>query len=147
MTSMQLQAHALLAGVFACFIASPAAQPFAPRLYEVTTETGLPHLEENLRYATTRSKLCLGRGQLATAFPILQHEALKGCRLDHERSDGASVNLLLSCEGGSQTIGVAQWHLDELGIHGTLDVKLGGKNMTFYQRINGRSVGDCVPGD
>ena len=147
MTSMQLRAYALLANVFALFIASAAAQPFAPRLNEVVTETGLPHLEENLRYATTQSKSSLGRAQLATAFPILQHEALKGCKLHHERSDGASVNLLLSCAGGSQTTGAAEWHFDELGIHGTLDVKLGGKNMTFYQRISGRPIGDCVPGD
>jgi hypothetical protein len=142
-----LRAQALLASVLASLIGSVSAQPFAPRLYEVATETGLPHLEENLRYATTRSKLCLGRPQLATAFPILQHEALKGCALDHERSNGASLSLTLSCEGGSQTTGVAEWHVDELGIHGTLDVKLGGKNMTFYQRISGRPVGNCVPGD
>ncbi|HUL65115.1 MAG TPA: DUF3617 family protein [Burkholderiaceae bacterium] len=147
MASMRLQAHALLASVLTSVIASAAAQPFAPRLYAVATETGLPHLEENLRYATTRSRLCLGRPQLATAFPILQHEALKGCTLDHERSSGASLSLHLTCEGGSQTTGAAEWHVDELGIHGTLDVKLGGKNMTFYQRINGRPVGDCAPGD
>lgn len=145
--AMQLRVRALLAGVLTSFVASASAQPFAPRLYEIATETGLPHLEENLRYATTRSKLCLGRPQLATAFPIMQHEALKGCTLDHERSTGASLTLLLSCEGGSQTTGVAEWHVDQLGIHGTLDVKLGGKNMTFYQRINGRPVGDCAPGD
>ena len=36
-------------------ISSAAAQPYPPRLYETTIETGLPHLEENLRYATTRS--------------------------------------------------------------------------------------------
>jgi hypothetical protein len=144
---MQPRVRASLASVLTCLVASASAQSFAPRLYEVATETGLPHLEENLRYATTRARLCLGRPQLATAFPILQHEALKGCTLDHERVSGASVSLLLSCEGGSQTTGVAEWHVDELGIHGTLDVKLGGKNMTFYQRINGRPIGDCVPSD
>lgn len=110
-----------------CCAPVASAQPFAPRLYEVATETGLAHLEENLRYATTHSKLCIGRAQLATAFPILQHEALKGCKLDHERSAGSSVQLLLSCELGSTT-GAAEWHVDELGIRGTLDVKLGGKN-------------------
>ena len=32
-------------------------------------------------------------------------------------------------------------------IRGTLDVKLGGKNMTFYQRLNGRAIGACTPAD
>ena len=124
-----------------------SAQPFDPRLYEIVTETGLPHLEENLRYATTHSKLCIGRAQLATAFPILQHEALKGCKLDHEGSVASSVHLLLRCEAGNSTTGVAEWRVDELGIRGTLDVKLGGKNMTFYQRVSGRTIGVCVPSD
>lgn len=140
--------RALLLGLLSSAVAAPAsAHPFAPRLYEVATETGLPHLEENLRYATTRSKVCLGRPQLATAFPILHHEALKGCKLDHERSAGSSLTMLLSCDGGSKTTGAAEWQVDELGIRGTLDVKLGGKNMTFYQRISGRPIGACAPGD
>src|SRR5262249_22830139 len=121
--------------------------PFVPRLYEVITETGLPHLEENLRYATTRTRLCIGRAQLATAFPILQHEALKGCKLDHERNVGASLRLLLRCAGGSATTRTAAWPVDELGIHGTLDVKLGGKTMTWYQRLSGRPLGAGVPED
>lgn len=38
------------------------------RLYEITTETGMPHLENNLRYADTREKRCLSQQDLATAF-------------------------------------------------------------------------------
>ena len=142
---MRSVVYSLLLSALCCAPAAQA-QPFAPRLYEVATETALPHLEENLRYATTHSKVCIGRAQLATAFPILQHDALKGCKLDHERSAASSVHLRLSCEAGNSTTGVAEWEVDELGIRGTLDVKLGGKNMTFYQRISGRPVGDCVPG-
>jgi hypothetical protein len=137
-----------LLAITLCWAAvASAQQPFAPRLYEVATETGMPHLEENLRYATTHSKLCIGRAQLATVFPILQHEALRGCKLDHERSTASSVHLLLSCEGGNRTTGAAEWQVDELGIRGALNVKLGGKNMTFYQRISGRAVGGCVTRD
>jgi hypothetical protein len=123
-----------------------SAESFAPRLYEVTTETGLPHLEENLRYATTRATLCLGEKQLASAFPILRHPALQGCRLDHEQRAGEARSFVLSCEG-SETTGVAHWQVDNLGIHGTLDVRLGGKNMTFYQRISGRPAGACAASD
>ena len=122
-----------------------SAQPLTARLYDAATETGLPHLEENLRYATTHARLCLGGGQFATAFPLLQHVALKGCRLDHEERAASRIRYTLSCEHGSETTGIALWQIDENGIVGTLDVKLGGKNMTVYQRITGRRVGDCVP--
>ena len=137
----------LTVGVMASWTCGPAAQTFAPRLYDVTTETGLPHLEENLRYATTRSTLCLGQQQLATAFPILKHEALKGCKLEQGHGAGESIRFVLNCTGASETTGAAVWLVDDLGIRGTLDVKLGGKNMTFYQRISGRPVGTCTPGD
>jgi hypothetical protein len=144
---MRAGVFSLLASALCCAAVASAQQPFAPRLYEVATETGMPHLEENLRYATTHSKLCIGPAQLATAFPILQHEALRGCKLDHERSIASSVQLLLTCESGNSTTGAAEWQVDELGIRGKLDVKLGGKNMTFYQGVSGRSVGECVPRD
>lgn len=124
--------------------ACPLAGTFAPRLYETTIETGLPHLEENLRYATTHGHACLGEAQLASAFPILHHAALKGCVLDHAQHAGNTVMLTLSCIG-SATTGTAAWQFDRDTIHGTLDVKLGGKNMTFYQRLTGRAVGQCVP--
>ena len=124
-------------------ISSAAAQPYPPRLYETTIETGLPHLEENLRYATTRSTMCLGQQQLATAFPVLRHEALKGCRLDPERQSTDAIVFALHCESGSSTSGAALWQLDERGIRGTLDVKLGGKNMTFYQRVTAKPLGAC----
>jgi hypothetical protein len=138
---------AIRALVLSLVVDCASAQVFAPRLYDATTETGLPHLEENLRYATTHAKLCLGPQQLATAFPILRHEALKGCKLDHERSLGASIQFSLSCAAPSETTGAALWQLDELGIRGTLDIRLGGKNMTMYQRISGKPMGTCTPGD
>jgi hypothetical protein len=121
------------------------SQSPAPRLYETTIETGLPHLEENLRYATTRTRLCLGEKQLASAFPVLQHEALKGCRLDNARHEGSEIAYVLSCTNGTGTLGTARWRIEDAAIFGTLDVRLGGKNMTFYQRIAGRLVGPCTP--
>jgi hypothetical protein len=142
--SIGSKAFALCLSMLAC---TAAAQPYAPRLYETTVETGLPHLEENLRYATTRSTMCLGRQELATAFPILRHEALKGCRLDQERQSDDLIVFALHCEGGSSTSGAALWQFDDRGIRGTLDVKLGGKNMTLYQRMSGRAIGACTPAD
>lgn len=120
-----------------------AAQIMPARLYEVTTETGMPHLEENLRYATTRERVCLRHQGLAAAFPILDHPALRGCSLQNEAHRGAIVSYTLACTGGHGTTGEATWHVEERRIRGTLNIKLGGKNMTFYQRVTALLLGSC----
>ena len=114
-----------------------------PQLYELTTETSMPHLEENLRYANTTRRQCLAQSQLTTAFPILGHPALQGCKLENERRQPQSLSYQLVCTGGHGTTGAAVWHLDEHRLRGTLDIKLGGKNMTFFQRITAIPLGSC----
>jgi hypothetical protein len=114
-----------------------------PQLYELMIETSMPHLEENLRYANTTRRQCLALSQLTTAFPILRHPALEGCKLENELRQPQSLSYELVCAGGHGTTGAAIWHLDEHRIRGTLDVKLGGKNMTFFQRITATPLGKC----
>jgi hypothetical protein len=142
----------VVAGVIATLLAGPVTSAAsdavlpAPRLYRATIETGLPHLEENLRYATTHETLCLGAPQLARAFPILHHVAFEGCALGDAHIDGDRVTFRLHCAPGSETTGSALWQIDAAAVTGTFEAKLGGKNMTLYQRITGRAVGACAPG-
>jgi hypothetical protein len=105
------------------------------RAYEVTTETGMPHLEENLRYAVVRETRCLDRRDLSSAFWMLKHESLQDCSLNKAADHGDSATYLLVCTGGHGTTGNAVWQLGADRLSGTLNVKLGGKNMTFYQRV------------
>src|SRR4051812_5101691 len=64
---------------------APASEAMSPELlYEVITETVMPHLEENLRYVTTRETRCVAQQDLFDAFPILHHPSLQGCRLGNE---------------------------------------------------------------
>lgn len=123
-----------------------ATESMPTRLYEVTTETVMPHLEENLRYSNTHGKQCLAHQDLAVAFPILSHAALKGCKLEPESVQDDIESYLLVCEGGYGTTGSATWRLGAQPIRGTLVVKLGGKNMTFYQRVTATPVGECTSG-
>ena len=132
-------AATLLAGVV---IAAPESVP--PRLYQVTTETVMPHLEENLRYAITHDERCMAQQDLATEFPILSHPALKGCALEHENHHDDVISYDLVCAGGHGTTGNANWELGEHHFTGTLNVKLGGKNMTFSQRITAVPEGVCA---
>lgn len=112
----------------------------SPRLYDVTTETGMPHLEENLRYAIVRQRRCLDPGDLSRAFWMLDDVSLRDCRLRKIVETEGTARYELLCDGGHGTTGSAQWQIDADQLRGTLDVKLGGKNMTFYQRVVARLV-------
>lgn len=131
----------LLIGFVAPCVSASTALP--TRLYEVVTETGMPHLEENLRYAVTRETRCLSDEDLSSVFPILAHASLAGCSLRPEGREGETISYRLVCEGGQGTTGHATWQLAERTLYGTLNVKLGGKNMTFFQRVTATVVGEC----
>jgi hypothetical protein len=120
-----------------------AAEPMSPQLYEIITETVMPHLEENLRYATTREQRCLEQNDLLSAFPVLQSVPLKDCRLDRESREEDAVSYALVCKGRHGTTGRATWQLGPTQSTGTLNVKLGGKNMTFSQRLTAKVLGAC----
>jgi hypothetical protein len=120
-----------------------AAETMPPQLYEITAETAMPHLEESLRYATTREQRCLEPNELWTAFPVLQDAALKHCRLEEQSRQTDAVSYSLVCKSGHGTTGNATWQLGRTQSIGTLNVKLGGKNMTFSQRITVRPLGAC----
>jgi hypothetical protein len=121
----------------------PASLP--PATYSFVTETSMPHLEENLRYATTTETRCLAAPEpLSAAFPVLQHASLNDCRLEQEARSGDTVSYVLACSGGHGTTGNAKWELSEKRSVGTLNVKLGGKNMTFSQRVTVVRLGECV---
>ena len=136
----------LISMLFAAVVVSSVARAcelMPPGRYEITTETGMPHLEENLRYATVRETRCVTRQELATAFPVLAHPSLKGCQLAAESRDGEVISYRLSCKRGFSTSGDAVWQLARKRVSGTLRVELGGKNMTFYQRVSAIRLSDC----
>jgi hypothetical protein len=81
--------------------------------------------------------------QMAEAFPVLSHPALQGCSLQNEARHEEAVSYALVCSGGHGTTGEAIWQMDAHRIRGTLNIKLGGKNMTFYQRITALPLGAC----
>lgn len=121
-----------------------ASDTVPSHLYQLTTETGMPHLEENLRYSTIREERCLAPKDVPSTFSLLRHAALEGCKLNEETRRDDTVSYRLVCEGGNATTGRATWVSGEHQMRGRLDVKLGGKNMTVYQRVTARPRGKCV---
>jgi hypothetical protein len=129
----------ILVGTFAA-VSVPASDTTPARLYEVITETGMPHLEENLRYAVTRENRCLTDEELASAFPILKSASLADCKLRRQSRVADVDSYLLVCAGGHGTTGNVSWRIGEQLMVGQLDVKLGGKNMTFFQRVTAKPM-------
>ena len=143
MASRPRHAQPLTALAMAAFAAPVALVAEAPRWYEITTETMMPHLEDSLRYAITTQRQCLDEAALLTAFPILKHWSMADCALGPQTPGEAGVTLALICTGGHGTSGGALWRLDSNPMYGRLDVRLGGKNMTFYQRLIVKPLGEC----
>ena len=141
-----MSTHSLVPILTALLLAVPAASSTerGSRLYEVTTETGMPHLEENLRYATRIERSCTNARQLTTAFWMLQDVSLQDCELVEQNQEAQDIKLYrLKCSGGHGTTGSARWDFSSSTVSGVLTVRLGGKNMTFYQRITAKPLGKC----
>jgi hypothetical protein len=96
-------------GVCAVLCTSVRASPlvFNPGTYELTVETLLPHLEENLRYATTHQRHCLGTQEATTLFPILRHQAFGGCVLSGGDVVEDRLEYSLECSNQEAATGVA----------------------------------------
>ena len=127
-----------------CTVAWASGETVEPGTYEIITQTAMPHLEENLRYATTRERRCLRSDELPTIFPILQHPSLEGCNLNSERRRGDTIRYRLVCASPQVATGTARLDAGPGRIAGILEIKMGGKNMTFSQRIKAVRQGECA---
>lgn len=126
-------------------VAAPAASPpnAGPARYRLRTETSMPNLDENLRYATRNEERCLDPADLSTQFWMTDDSALTDCHLEKARQDATAADYELICRGKHGAEGHARWTFDGPRISGVLDLRLGGKNMTLTQRITGERIGDC----
>jgi hypothetical protein len=117
--------------------ASASGEALVPGTYDITARTVMPNLEENLRYATTRERRCLHSHDLTSVFPILRHPSLEGCKL--------GIDYALTCASPQVATGNARFDTAPGRITGSLEIKMGGKNMTFSERIEAVRHGDCAP--
>jgi len=127
-----------------CAATWASGEAVAPGTYEITAQVVMPHLEENLRYATTRERRCLRDDEFASVFPILRHHSLEGCKLGAETRSGGTIRYVLACASPQVATGAARLDAAAGRITGTLEIKMGGKNMTFSQRIEALRQGDCA---
>lgn len=113
------------------------------QFYTITTEIGMPNLEENLRYTAQQEQACLSQDALYHRFPILSHPALAGCRLGEHSENSFGTRFPLVCDNNHGTTGSVLWTTYGVRSTGTLSIRLGGKNMTLWQRVTATARGPC----
>ncbi len=114
-----------------------------PGTYEITVETLLPNLEENLRYTNTHYRKCFGTQDVTTLFPILHLETFTCCVLVNNQALGDQLEFTLNCKNMEAATETARMSVHADSINGVINIKMGGKNMTFTQRIKGTRLGVC----
>jgi hypothetical protein len=126
-------------------LSSNAATPVVvpPGEYDLTTQTVLPHLEEALRYARTRTRQCLREPDATIIFPLLQHRAFSGCSLVPSTEANDGLRFTLQCTNPEAASGSAVFEVGASYVSAVLELKMGGKNMTLSQRLYGPRVGPC----
>ena len=113
-------------------------------LYELETQTLLPHLDEMRRNITTTT-VCLKNDGLKQLFPILAQPGLKDCFFRRHTTEKDTTFFLLQCPGLNGAQGRATLQEQGNRLKASLDAKLGGKNMTFSQTTKAKRLGVCSP--
>lgn len=111
-------------------------------LYDITSVVIMPHLEE-MRRNVVHEQRCLHADQPADIFPVLRQPAFDGCRLHADAKAGDRLAYQLVCKTDHIATGSAQLEAGTDQIIGMLRVQMGGKNMTFTQRVTADWLGTC----
>ena|SRR5919198_3988314 len=135
--------NVLVSAFLLCTPAWASGQAIEAGRYEIVAETVMPHLEENLRYATSRERRCLNNDDVSYLFPILRHYSLEGCTLGDSRRQGDTLRYVLVCARPDVASGEARLDIRPGRVAGILNIKMGGKNMTFAQRVDAVRQGEC----
>ena len=123
--------------------AAAAGFEIAPGRYDITAQVVMPHMDEMRRKLTSEQR-CLGADNPVALFPVMRQPALRGCALDYPVAEADTWQYILVCESARVATGTARFNRSRDRIIGMLDVKMGGKNMTFSQRIEAVLHGDCT---
>ncbi len=74
---------------------------------------------------------------------ILSDNPLKRCALVDYQASAGSARYRIVCEGPNRGRASAAFDLQQHAFRGTIQMDMGGKNMTMAERQTGRRIGDC----
>lgn len=115
-----------------------AAGSLEQGLYDVEWSVTLPHVRAA---ATGVSTLCLGGpGDLG---PLGPNNPLAGCPASAARQEDDVIVVPIACPGVGAAHAIGRFRLRPDGFSGTIDMTMGGKNMTLTEHQRGRRRGPC----
>jgi hypothetical protein len=110
--------------------------------YAIHSNMVMPHLDEMRRIIAEDSR-CLAKDNAPALFPVMRQPALRGCTFGFGEVRDQSLHYVLVCQTALVATGTAELTRRGGRIIGNLVVKMGGKNMTFAQRVEAVRAGDC----
>ncbi len=118
--------------------------------YQIAATIVMPRLDEMRRQVAQHTR-CVPDDNPGALFPVLEQHALRGCRLDYPKvtslAESTRREYVLVCASARVASGTASVEGDEENLVGLLAVKMGGKNMTFSQRVEARRGASCAPSE
>lgn len=150
MQSQQIRRWRLALGVMSLMFTgiTTAESPPAAHSYQIAATMQMPHLDE-MRRQVARHTRCVRDDAPEALFPVMDQHALRGCRLGYPKSsplaNGTRSDYVLMCASARVASGTATIEDSGDELTGTLAVKMGGKNMTFSQRVEARRGAPCAP--
>lgn len=135
----------LLTGVFALISDANdlCAHELEPGLYEIKVQVELPNVIDPAHKALSRR--CITRADLIRhdPFQIESDTPLKKCQRMPICMGGKKAGFQIVCGGGTGGVANGQFTLSNNRFSGTIEMNMGGKNMTVVERQSGRRLGDC----
>ncbi|HTT37198.1 MAG TPA: DUF3617 family protein [Burkholderiales bacterium] len=138
-------AIALAVGIAASMgTASEAADSLpVPGLYRVEVRISLPNVQDTA--APMLLTRCIGADDLQSgrAFFVMSENPLKSCDLLDYRVTAGTAVYRIACPGPNKGSAVAVFDTAATSYHGTIQMNMGGKNMTMSEAQAATRIGDC----
>jgi len=136
---------ACLLGVGAFLVTTPSlyAHELEPGLYEITVRVELPNIIDPVdQRKITR---CITREEISghDSFQIESETPLSMCQRTPICMGGQNAGFQVICKGASGGVALGDFTLSKNKFSGTIEMKMGGKNMTSVERQYGLRIGDC----
>jgi len=114
-----------------------------PGLYRVEVRISLPNVQDTA--APMLLTRCVGPADLQSgrAFFVMSENPLKSCDLlDYEVTAGTAV-YRIACPGPNRGSAVGVFDTAATSYRGTIQMNMGGKNMTMSETQAATRIGDC----
>jgi hypothetical protein len=115
----------------------------APGLYRIEVRIVLPNVRESTQPMIVIRCIDSSAFQSGRAFSILSENPLAQCNTLDYAINAGTASYRIACPGPNRGTAVAVFHTTSTAYRGSIDMDLGGKNMTMSETQSARRIGSC----